>query len=259
MRVEVLISCMYESDHSIIMRTNVQSDVVVINQCDNDKVEELCFENKKGEMCRGTFISTTERGLSKSRNMALKYATGDICLICDDDEVLEENYVDVIKASFNIYTESVLAFRINHPTRSFKDFSYKIGYFNLGTLGSWQITFKRKTILTNNIRFNEKMGSGTGNGAGEENRFLMDCYKKKLGIRYVPDLIGSIVPTGESQWFQGYTDKYWINRGWQSKMIYGKVMGYLHIWQSVIKNKKDKQNNLWSKVKWVHKGFNLKR
>ena len=47
MKVEVLISCMHQTDASIITRTNVQSDVLVINQCDKDEVEEYSFLNKK--------------------------------------------------------------------------------------------------------------------------------------------------------------------------------------------------------------------
>lgn len=259
MKIEVLVSCMYQNDTSIVTKTNIQSDAIIINQCNEESLKEFKYLNKYGDTCRILFISTMERGLSKSRNMAIRNSSADICLICDDDEVLEDNYVNIITNEFSKYSENVLAFRIKHPTRKFKNYTYPIGYFKIGTLGSWQLAFRREEIVKNQISFNEKMGSGTGNGAGEENRFVMDCYKKNLGIRYVPELIGTIIPTGESQWFHGYTKEYWTNRGWQSKMIYGKFIGYLHIWQAVLRHKKDKAHSLWQKIKWINKGYFLNR
>ena len=89
MTFNILISCMHEKDTSIIERSNVQSDVVVVNQCDLDSVEEFDFVNKKGKTCHAKFINTTERGLSRSRNMAICNAWGDVCLICDVLEPVE--------------------------------------------------------------------------------------------------------------------------------------------------------------------------
>lgn len=40
MTLNILISCMHQKDASIIKRSNVQSDVVVVNQCDHDSIEE---------------------------------------------------------------------------------------------------------------------------------------------------------------------------------------------------------------------------
>ena len=79
MTFNILISCMHQKDASIIERTGVQSDVVVINQCDHNSIEEFDFINRKGEKCHAKFICTTERGLSRSSNMAIRYAEGDIC------------------------------------------------------------------------------------------------------------------------------------------------------------------------------------
>lgn len=45
MNIEVLISCMYQNDSSIISRSNIQSDVIVINQCDNNSIDTFNFKN----------------------------------------------------------------------------------------------------------------------------------------------------------------------------------------------------------------------
>ena len=49
---------------------------------------------------------------------------------------------------------------------------------------SCQITFKRASIIDNKLIFDVKLGAGTGNGAGEENKFLLDCYDK--GLKNIP-------------------------------------------------------------------------
>ena len=120
MKLQVLISCMHQIDTSIIERTNIQTDVIVINQCNYDKREEFNFINKKGEVCQAIFISTTERGLSRSRNLALKNATADICLICDDDEVLDDNYNDKIIQNYKNKPDlSIIAFQIKDSEKSY--------------------------------------------------------------------------------------------------------------------------------------------
>ena len=43
MTFNILISCMHQKDASIIKRSNIQSDVVVVNQCDHDSIEEYDF------------------------------------------------------------------------------------------------------------------------------------------------------------------------------------------------------------------------
>ena len=48
MKINVLISCMHEKDTNIIQRSNIQTDVVVVNQCDKDCIEEWDFINKQG-------------------------------------------------------------------------------------------------------------------------------------------------------------------------------------------------------------------
>lgn len=258
MRLEVLISCMYQQDASIIRKTKVQSDVLIINQCDENKIESFDFRNDKGEICHARMIYTTERGLSRSRNMAIRNAVGDICLLCDDDEILENDYVEKIIRAFKVYSQfDFLAFMLNCPGKKFSLKKERINYFNMARIISCQIAFKRMSI---DSLFCEKMGSGTGNGGGEENKFLLDNLKKKKKMMYLPILISSVSQTS-SQWFLGYDRKYWINRGWVSKMIYGCFMGYLYVWYILLFRSYviDKKNSWFKLICWMHKGFLEKR
>lgn len=256
LRLEVLISCMYEKDLSIVKRTNIQSDVIVVNQCDNNDIILDSFSNCRGKQCSVKMINTTERGLSRSRNMAIKHSTSDICLICDDDEVLVDDYPNLILSAFEKNPGfDIIAFSLKNPESECPSDEKEITYWGTGKLSSWQIAFRRNQIILS-TPFNVLMGSGTGNGGGEENKFLIDCISKGAKIKYVPLHIGE-VSQSDSQWFHGYDKKYWINRGWVAKMIYGKIRSFIYIiGQSLLRVYfVDKNHNPFQICWWMLKGW----
>lgn len=263
MKIEVLISCMHQPDAGIIHRTNVQTDVVCINQCDRDSIEKFSFENKKGETCCATFVCTTERGLSRSRNMAIRHATGDVCLICDDDETLADDYAEVIAFGYTRYPNaSLIAFALERKdcAKTYPRSAGRLGFKQIFSTSSLQITFKREDILQNSIFFDEKMGSGTGNGGGEENKFQFDCRAKGLGMYYVPGVVATINP-GDSFWFHGYTAKFFRNWGWSIRRILGFSLGLAYIGYVAFLHKRHENNKL-SRIKMyknLFKGFFDKR
>lgn len=230
MKLTYLISCMHQKDASIIERTGVQSDVVVINQCEHNSIEEFDFINRKGEKCHAKFICTTERGLSRSRNMAIRYAEGDICQICDDDQTVSEDGEDVI---CNVYKEhpnvGVITFSLIRKdiNKTYPNKPQNLSFSQILRTNSLQITFKRDVILKADIKFDAKLGSGTGNGGGEENKFLFDCKKKGIKLYYSPENIGTVYPS-ESQWFKGYTSQFMRNQGWTCRRILGSFLGLIY-------------------------------
>lgn len=234
MTFNVLISCMHQKDCGIIERSNVQSDVVVVNQCDKDSVEEFVFINKNGRKCRAKFICTKERGLSKSRNMAIRNAWGDICLICDDDEILSDDCEHIILKSYEENpTVGLIAFSLmrNDIKKTYPTKITKLGFKQILSTSSHQISFSRKMIGEKGTWFDEKMGSGTGNGGGEENKFMFDLKKKGVKSLYIPEVIATINPS-PSQWFSGYDEKFFENQGWADRRLFGTFLGgiYLIYW-----------------------------
>ena len=264
MRLEVLISCMHENDHSIVERSNVQSDVVVVNQCDRESIEEFDFTNKSGEACHCKFVNTTERGLSRSRNMAIQNACGDICLICDDDEFLFDDYPEKLTNAFSDEPNAaVIAFaldRKDHP-KKFPEHKFKLGFKSIGQISSLQIAFRRDMINSAGIVFDVKMGSGTGNGGGEENMFLHTCLRRKLSMFYYPQVIATIDATGNSKWFKGYTTQYFQNLGWVSRRIHGAFVGWLYItvWTLTHRGLYSGDSSMWNAYKNLLNGFGQKR
>lgn len=235
MKIEVLISCMHQKDHSIVERTNIQSDVIVVNQCDEDKREEYTFKNLNGEVCRAIFISTKERGLSKSRNMALSNASGDICLICDDDEKLDSDYVSKIKQVWEENSDAgIIAFKINNLKKKYSQRKKRIGYIGALRLSSVQLTFCRKEILDNTIEFDESLGSGVSKAGGEENKFIYDCLHSKLNIYFYPVAIGKMT-AGASLWFHGYTSEYFVDRGIMTRKLMGTTLAIIYAFYFLLK------------------------
>lgn len=252
-KLEVLVSAMHQRDNEIFKKTNIKTDALLINQCD---IESAVEYTESGNLYR--IISTTERGLSKSRNKALENAKGTHCLICDDDEVLADNYERLIMDTFNDNPGyDILCFKFQLEGKEFPAHSYKIGYLSALRITSWQIAFKKDSITKNNIRFDENFGSGTPAGSGEENIFLYDCLKKGLKIKYVPVLIGSVAQE-KSHWFKGFDEEYFFNRGKIIKRLMGKKLGYFYCVYFILFKIKDYQDttsplNAW---KSIMRGYN---
>ena len=122
-------------------------------------------------------ISVKERGLARSRNLALDNALGDICLFCDDDEKLVCGYDTIIQKAFNdIKKADIIAFDYSED----KDYIHrynKLLYYGSGegraplfkTYASVQICFRRERIINSGVKFDINFGAGSGKiGAGEE-------------------------------------------------------------------------------------------
>ena len=264
MTLNILISCMHQ-DKNIIERSNVQSDVVVINQCNENKREDFTFTNKNGRECKAMFISTTERGLYRSRNMALRSAWGDICLICGDGETLYGDCEGKILGAYETHPQAdVITFALNRAD-SGKQYPKKegvLGFRQILRTSSLQISFKRQLLFKQGeknpcVVFDELMGSGTGNGGGEENKFLSDCKKAGLNLHYVPYIIATINPS-ESQWFNGFDEKQVMNIGWTSRRMLGIFTGFVYVlyfWFSHRQQYKEKGISMPRAIVFLMKGF----
>lgn len=246
MKFQHLIACMNEHDFDVIWRSHIKSNALIINQCSDypqiDTVSIDGFTVKK--------ISTNDRGLSKSRNLALKNAEGEICLICDDDEIFIENYEDIILSSFEQNPKAdIIAFALDYPRKKFSSKPGWRSYLGAMKISSVQIAFRRKKIIESGVTFDELMGAGTGHGCGEEIKFLFDCLKKGLKLYYCPEIIAK-VNTDSSTWFNGYSKSYFYYRGWSNKKILGIFFGLLYSLEySIAKHKLYKNDiSFWNSI-----------
>ena len=220
----ILFSCMYEKDKEIIKRSNIQSNCVIINQCDEDKKAEAKIEDNKTCL----WINSKERGLSKSRNMAIENSKADICLIADNDEIFDNDVEEkILKAYKELPQADIIVFNLHNKSTKLKNRIYKLKRLECLRVCSWQISFKRNAVIENNLKFDIKLGAGTGNGAGEENKFLLDAYDKGLKIYHYPINIATMIEN-ESTWFSGYNEEYFYKRGASTRYILGFWLSCLY-------------------------------
>lgn len=202
MNLEVLVSTMFD-DISLYKKMNIQGSAVIINQADyNDKKIVELGNNEKLK-----FISMQERGLSKSRNQAIRNSNADICLFTDNDVVFESDYRTKILNAYKKHPDAdIIAFRVDSTSseRSLRTLRPgRVGRVMSMKLSSVQISFKRNIIEREGLYLNEDFGAGTSKFiSGEENIFLYQAIKKGLKLYYVDEKIAEVSFEG-STWHGG--------------------------------------------------------
>lgn len=208
--IQTLISTMNQTDHSLLDKMNIQTDAIVINQCDRNEIEN--FEYKGHKI---TWMSLKERGVSLSRNTALLRATADIIIIADDDIQYKDDYPAKIRAKFDQYPQAdILITDLHKENFSQTHLQEKRKFwFNVLSYGTTRLAIKNKQIKKNNIYFNLLFGPGAKYTHGEDSAFLIDCLKHHLKIWKVNTCLGNLTNNRQSTWFNGYTEKYWFDKG----------------------------------------------
>lgn len=239
MTLEVLMSCMHQSDDTLVRNSQLNGNVLMINQCDHEDYVE--YRTVSGTV---RMFSTKDRGLTRSRNMAIANARGDICLVCDDDEVFVPDYENAILTAYHDHPEAdIIIFKMANRAPSFPDQPMRLRFPKTMKVSSWQISFRRERLRESGVRFDELLGAGTGNGAEEELKFLLDSERAGLVIYYVPVVIASVAQEA-STWFSGFNETFFENRGATTRYILGTGLATLYAVYYVLRKKSLYQQNL---------------
>ena len=252
MKLEILLSCMHQCDTSLVERSEITGDVLLINQCDH---EGYCESPTREGLAR--MISTCERGLTRSRNMAIDHSTAELCLLSDDDEVFVPEYEKRIISAYEALPEAdVIIFKAVNRPKNFEERVHPIRFPQTMKVSSWQISFRRERLNQAGIRFDVLLGSGSGNGAEEELKFLLDCQRAGLSIWYVPVEVASVAQE-KSAWFAGYDEKFFYNRGATTRYILGFWTALLYGLYYVVRKKKmyDSQIRPVTAMKAIFRGI----
>lgn len=246
MNVELLMSCMGQVDDAIVHRSHITGNVVVINQC--DKVAYAKYQTLSGY---AELFSVNDRGLCRSRNLAISKAQADICQLCDDDEVFVSNYESkILDAYRSLPNADVIIFKIANRPSSFSDKVRRLYFPFTAKVSSVQISFRRKKILSAGVRFDELLGAGSGNGAEEELKFLIDCQRAGLKIYYVPVEIASVHQV-HSTWFRGFDSSFFEKRGATTRYILGPIVSRFYALYYIIAKRKMYCKDISSMKAWL--------
>ncbi len=222
MRVQVLASVMNQTMEHIAEQMRLQSDAVIINQCDRLGFEEMEYQ---GGAVR--FYSFPDRGVGKSRNEAILRADGDICLFSDEDIVYEPGYAQAISSEFEGNQDAdMILFNVavdkDRQTYCISE-RKRVRWYNCGRYGAVSFAVKRESLIASGVTFSQLFGGGARYSNGEDSLFLKEFMGKGYKVYTAPVTIGQEVRKGGSSWFSGYNEKFFFDRGVLYRYLYGRL------------------------------------
>lgn len=236
-KVQVLISALNQDIKVLAEKMKIETDAVIVNQCD-----EYDYREWHTESGRIQSFSMAERGVGLSRNTALLHANADICLFSDEDIVLDKGYRDILQKAYRQNPDADMILfnvRVVPERRTYWNEQVKrIRWYNYGRYPAYSISGKLEALRRANVHFSLLFGGGAKYSNGEDSLFLRDCLRAGMKIYAVPDCIGEEIPreSGVSTWFDGFTGKFFKDRGVLYYYLYGKLAKIFSL-RFLIKNK----------------------
>lgn len=187
--IEILVSTMNRSNLNFLIpmfpfAPFSDFNILIVNQTSEKNILKSEFSNVK-------VINCFEVGLSKSRNIALKNATGKILLIADDDVIYFTDFDQKIIDSFHQNKEaSIICFQTktteNKPFSKYKKEKFWMSKKQVFWVLSIEIALKRDQITNKNILFNEHFGLGAQFQDSESLFFLRKTIYNNLKVLFFP-------------------------------------------------------------------------
>ncbi|GAA6768336.1 glycosyltransferase family A protein [Flavobacterium sp. CGRL1] len=230
--IEILISTMNQDSLDFLVPMFPYShfsafSVLIINQTQKEKILNSDYSNVR-------VINSFEKGLSKSRNLALENALGKILVIADDDVVYQEGFITKITDAYNKFpAAAVIQFSAvnsngdlikKYPSNS----KVNLNSFDILNVSSIEMTVNKTVIDASQIRFDENFGLGAVFQMGEEAVFLSDLKAKNKQLVFDPQVIAMHEnPTSSEK--RNITDKYYIQGALFSRIFKKKYIVWLFI------------------------------
>ncbi|MCD8326690.1 MAG: glycosyltransferase family 2 protein [Lachnospiraceae bacterium] len=255
MRVEVLVSCLNADVKSLVSKMKLDSDAVIVNQCGREDEEQFALscgmeengrngsfccveENERSEGCsdiekidetaspcgRIRVCCSTERGVGRSRNLAMSKAEREFCIFSDEDIVYRKGYGLAIAEEFDRHPEAdglLFQVEVDPARKTYQNDQFgPVGLLNCGRYPAYSMAFRREKLLQSGVRFSTLFGGGARYSNGEDSLFIRDVLKAGLKLYKTPVCIGEEVPR-PSTWFTGYHEKFFFDRGVLYHFLYG--------------------------------------
>jgi len=165
------------SEYSILVVNQTQASNVLVSEFDSVRV-----------------INSFEKGLSKSRNLALENTIGKIVLIADDDVVFlpdfQQNILEEYKQNPNVAAICFQTITTEGSLYSkYPKSAKELSFANLRKVLSIEVTCRVGNLNMKNCRFNELFGLGAQFQDSETFFFLRNIKHKGLKIVFAPKSI----------------------------------------------------------------------
>lgn len=244
---------MHQKDFSKIDEMNIHADIVFANQCDRTAYEELKFDGYNAKM-----ISTATRGVGVNRNIALTYASADICLMADDDVKYYDDAKEKVLAEFERHPDAdviVFDFKSTDPTRESVSYTKTHRYSKLNPRTPWgaiRIAFRLNSVRKANVWFTTLFGGGCIFPSGEDSMWIKGLRKAGLTFYVSKETIGT-VSYETSTWFTGYDEKYYYGVG-AYYQAYNKRFIHLKYLYTIYRTRFHTEVSRLDKIRWMSHG-----
>ncbi|MBT0608840.1 glycosyltransferase [Aequorivita echinoideorum] len=198
--LEILVATMHRTSldflDNMFSKTKISDfKILIVNQTNEDESLKSSHPNIR-------VINSLERGLSKSRNLAIKNAEGLICLNVDDDVVFIDGFSEKIIDAYNKHNAEIITFQTlttkNEPYWDYPKHAMPHNkYISQKTL-SIEISFLVEELKKLKLLFDERFGLGAQFEDAENFVFLNDAKKKNLLLYFIPDFITIHPPLSSS-------------------------------------------------------------
>jgi glycosyltransferase involved in cell wall biosynthesis len=203
--LEILISTMERTDLSFLKKMFPygygNAHLLIVNQSASGKRIDVTDVPSAVKV-----LNTEDKGLSRSRNLALRHASGDFLLLADDDVVFDADFAEKVIAAFEGFSETVLIFPLKNESGErigeYRTDSRLLTRFDM--VYSPQMGIRRGAWMQNPVYFDERFGLGAEFPDGENYIFLNEMYRKGHGVRYVD--------TGAFVMHAGINSSYYLER-----------------------------------------------
>lgn len=250
--IEILISTMNKTSLDFLellfpYKHFSEFNILIINQTISTQIVVSNYKNIR-------VINSFEKGLSKSRNLALENCSKKIALIADDDVVYCQNFDNEISKAFNkVSNQAIITFnhqRIgNQKPQNSSINSYEHTLKTIEKVCSIEIAFQVASIQKHQLKFDEHFGLGATFETAEENLFLREALQKKLKMSFNPAVIVThpLITSGKKDG----SDKLIFARAalyYKTKGRFGYLTLVKHIYH-LVKNKNITLNKSYEKLK----------
>ena len=197
--------------------------ILVINQTDSEK--EL-----KSTQPNITVINTLERGLAKSRNMAIRNITTRYAILTDDDVFLMSDFFYKIQKGFSTFPDAcVIRFQaVKENNVPFSKYPNKpianLSLFDRMGVSSIELVVNIDKLKSKKVFFDEYFGLGAVFGNALEQAFIDNVSKNNLQVSYYPEII--VNHPDDCSGRDSSSDKLYYVNGALARKMFGKFFKF---------------------------------
>ncbi len=211
-RLQVQVVTMKQTDFSLAEKMNLQCDAIIGNQGMNENT--VISAEYRGHTI--TMYSWNEKGVGLNRNNLLLRGDSEIILFADDDVVYDDGYVDIVLKAFDEHPEAdgITFDVVPVPDTINPDLNktwHRIRWYNSLKYGAPRLAIRTKVLKEKNIYYSLLFGGGAKYSSGEDSLFIYQLIHAGVRLYACPARIGSV--TFVMTWFDGYTEKYFLDKG----------------------------------------------